>query len=108
MDTMDTEAAVREGLDRIKGHMPQTYKSIQDKADKVGRVAFALVRRSLKGEPNCFWAMERGNVVGTPFDDQEITRDIAQLMVQFGVTFVCIWGKPSLDAPAVGGTDGAN
>jgi hypothetical protein len=108
MDTMDTEAAVTEGLARIKSHMPQTYKSIQEKAGAVGRVAFALVRRSLKGEANCFWAMERGNVVGTPFDDQEITRDIAQLMVQFGATHVCIWGKPGIAAPAAGVPDGAN
>lgn len=95
------------GLARIKGEMPETYKSVKAKAAKVGQVAYALVRRSLRGEPGCFWACERGLVVGTPFNDQEIERDIAQLMVQFGATFVCIWGKEALGAG--GGTaDGAN
>jgi hypothetical protein len=101
---MDTGAAVEEGLARIKGQMPETYKSIQVKAASAGKVAFALVRRGLRGEANCFWACERGHVVGTPFSDQEVTRDVAQLLVQFGGTFVCIWGKESLP----GGSDGSN
>lgn len=88
-DTADRAIAV------IKAQMPETYKSIQAKANRVGRLAFALVRRALKGEPNCFWACERGHVVGTPFRDDEIERDIAQLMVQFGTTSVCIWGRES-------------
>jgi hypothetical protein len=103
---MDTEATVRKGLELIKGQMPETYKSVQAKAQAVGPAAYALVRRSLRGEANCFWAMERGQVVGTPFNDQEISRDVAQLLVQFGSTFVCIWGKPACE-PA-GGGDGAN
>lgn len=77
----------------IKDRMPETYKSIQAKAQAIGREAYALVRRGLRGEPNCFYAFERAIVVGTPFKDCEIERDIAQLMVQFGSTFVCIWGE---------------
>ena len=99
------EAQVAEGLALIKGRMPETYKSIQGKAAAIGRVAFALVRRSLRGEANCFWACERGHVVGTPFNEQEISRDVAQCMVQFGATFVCIWGQ---EAAAPGGANGAD
>lgn len=104
MDTMDTGAAVEEGLATIRAQMPETYKSVQAKAAEIGKGAFGLVRRSLKGEANCFWACERGHVVGTPFKDQEITRDVAQLMVQFGSTFVCLWGRDA----AAGGANGAH
>jgi hypothetical protein len=88
-----TAKEVEETIALIKAQMPETYKSIQAKADAVGKIAFALVRRGIKGEPNCFWACERGYVVGAPFADSEIERDIAHLMVQFGSTFVCIWGR---------------
>lgn len=102
---MDREAAVKEGLATIKGSMPETYKAIQSKSEEVGPLAFALVRRALRGESNCFWACERGHVVGRPFADQEIGRDIAHLLVQFGCTFVCIWGKEALPS---GGANGAH
>jgi len=91
-----------EGIARIKASMPETYKSIQAKAQQVGKVAFALVRAGLRGKENAFWACERGHVVGTPFADHEIERDIAQLMVQFGSTFVCIWGKEAVGGAADG------
>jgi hypothetical protein len=99
---MDTGAAAVDpkGLADDQGQMPETYKSVQEGGG--GRQgAFALVRRALKGEANCFWACERGHVVGTPFADDEIERDIAQLMVQFGSTFVCIWGKEASAAKEV-------
>lgn len=86
-------------LAQIKADMPETYKSIQAKAAAMGKPAFALVRRGLRGEANCFYAFERGHVVGTPFNLVEITRDIAQYMVTFGVTHACIWAAPDLNAP---------
>lgn len=109
MDTRPAAAqdAVEQTVALIKAQMPETYRSVQAKSHLVGKVAFALVRRSLKGEANCFWACERGHVVGTPFADNEITRDIAQLMVQFGSTYVCIWGKDAAKAAAEA-TDGAH
>ena len=79
----------------IKAHMPKTYKAIQAKATEIGKPAFALVRRGLRGEANCFYAFERGHVVGTPFSLVDITRDIAQYMVTFGVSHVCVWAAPS-------------
>jgi len=75
----------------IKTSMPETYQAIQDKAKVIGNDAFALVKRGLRGEPNCFWAMEAGNVVGTPFNHTEISRDVAQAMVTFGCAHVCIF-----------------
>lgn len=85
----------------IKGSMPGTYQSIQDKAALIGRDAFRLVRRGLSGQPRCFWAMERGRVVGTPFEGHPIEADVAQAMVQFGCGFAVVWadmGIPISDA----------
>lgn len=87
----EVEALVSKGLAEIKGHMPETYASIQAKAKEIGNVAFTLVRRGLRGEPNAFYAFERGRVVGTPFNLVEVARDVAQYMVTFGCAHVCIF-----------------
>lgn len=90
MDGRAVEAAVA----TIKAQMPATYASIQAKAAELGPAAFAMVRRSLKGAPNLFWAMERGHVMGTPFSaDHPIAADVAQALVQFGAGSVVIWGQ---------------
>lgn len=91
-----------ERIAEIKSHMPETYKAIQAKAGEIGKEAYALVRRGLRGEAGCFYAFERGRVVGTPFNEPEINAEIAQYMVTFGCTYVCIW--PARKA----GTDGAH
>ncbi len=82
---------VEQQIVHIKANMPETYKSIQAKAQAIGKVAFAYVRRGLRGEPNCFYAFERGYVVGTPFTLTEVARDIAQYMVTFGITHAVVW-----------------
>lgn len=84
----DVEKQVRE----IKEHMPETYKAIQAKAGEIGREAYAFVRRGAAGQPNNFYAIERGRVVGTPFSLPDITADVAQCMVAFGARFVVMWG----------------
>jgi len=95
---------VAEGLHTIKTHMPLVYGAIQDKAKEIGNEAFALVRKGLRGEPNAFYAFERGYVVGTPFSTGPIPDEVAGLMVRFGFAFVCIFRAP--DQPAAGGGDG--
>lgn len=94
MDTTQTpKMDVSSKIDEIKRSMPETYRSIQTKAAELGNVAYELVRRGLRGEVNCFYAFEAGRVVGTPFEVSDISRDIAQLMVQFGAVHVCIWAE---------------
>ena len=83
--------SIQDQIQTIKTQMPETYKAIQAKAAAVGNEAYALVKRGLRGEPNCFWSMEAGWVMGTPFDQLEISRDIAWAMVQFGAAHVCIF-----------------
>jgi predicted metal-dependent phosphoesterase TrpH len=77
---------------QIKDHMPETYKAIQEKAGKIGNLAYKLVRSSLKGEPNQFYAIERGHVAGTPFDMGNVPDEIARLALQFGISYLIMWG----------------
>lgn len=89
---------VQAKTDQIKQFMPETYKAIQAKAQQIGNKAYHLVRRGLAGEPNCFWAMEAGHVVGTPFTLTEVQRDTAWAMVSFGCAYACIF--PTLESEA--------
>ena len=92
MDTRtDSASNVNALVQQIKSHMPNTYKTILEKSTTIGNEAFSLVRRGLRGEPNCFWAMEAGLVMGTPFNLVEVQRDIAQYMVTFGCAHVCVF-----------------
>lgn len=98
MDTQ-TEAAMKSSEEiaaltaMIRERMPDTYANIKLKAASIGNSAYELVRRGLRGEPNCFYAFERFNVVGTPFTlEHEDAVPVALYMVQFGATFCCIYG----------------
>jgi hypothetical protein len=93
MDTQQNDQSQTAGkIEEIKTLMPQVYKGIQQKAVQIGRNAYALVRRGLAGEPNCFYAFEGGRVVGTPFNDRMTNIDIALHVVEFGCAHVCVWG----------------
>lgn len=86
-----SEINVEQEIAEIKAHMPEVYQCIKAKAEEMGKEAYALVRRGLRGEPNCFYAFERGYVKGTPFTLTDIMRDIAYLMVAYGSAHVCIF-----------------
>lgn len=92
---MDTRSSsrVEQLIAQIKSSMPETYSSIQRKASDKGRGVYALVRAGLGGKPNCFWAMEAGHVMGTPFDLQSADPELALAMVRYGSKFVCIIGE---------------
>ena len=103
MDTIDTKANIELQIAEIKSRMPETYKAILAKAAEIGKPAFALVRRGLRGDPNTFYAMENGYVKGTPFNQADIMPEIARYMVQFGCTFIVVW-----QSEIGGGGHGAN
>lgn len=91
-------AAVNEGevLQMIKTAMPLTYRSIQNKAAQFGNDVYRLVRLGIRGQANCFWAMEGGRVVGTPFaSTHPVAAVAAQGLVQFGCAHVCIVAEPA-------------
>lgn len=100
-----TPAQVDADVALIKTHMPQTYKAIQAKAAEMKAGTFALVRRGLAGEPNCFYAFEGGRVVGTKFDMPDVTDEVARLVLQFGCRHLCMWAAPVSDE---GNTNGAH
>ena len=106
MDTRTAKIDVAAKIEEIKLHMPETYASIKAKAEAIGNDAFVLVRRGLRGEANCFYSFEGGRVVGTPFAQGEITRDVAQYMVTFGCAHVCIWAVPA--TPLQGASNGTH
>lgn len=98
---MDTTAAntgqqvdVQARINVIRECMPLTYQAIQDKAKVEGKDVFALVRRALRGEPNCFYAIEAGHVVGAPFNLEGVGPEIAKLMCQFGFSHLVMWAAP--------------
>ena len=102
MDTRTAKIDVPAKIDEIKRFMPATYSAIKTKAEEVGNDAFVLVRRGLRGEPNCFYAFEAGRVVGTVFtgknlDGTGIQDEVARYLVQFGVSNVVIFAS---DRPA--------
>lgn len=105
MDTRTvSDSEVQQHIAEIRTHMPDTYDMIQREAQARGRMVFGLVRAGLRGEPNRFFAMERGWVKGTPFSMPEIAADVAQGMVSYGSAHVCILGWPTQE----GGGDGAH
>ena len=101
MDTAETGAAKKQDvsaqLAEIRDYMPEVYAAIKAKAAEMGNVAFELVRRALRGEAGCFWAIEGGRVVGTPFYGHPVMEQVGKALVQFGCAYVCIWP----DAPPV-------
>jgi hypothetical protein len=89
----DAKAKVAADIERIRCHMPHTYKAIQAKAAEIGPMAYGLVKKACAGAPDAFYAMEAGHVVGTPFARSDIGAEVAKLMVTFGVDHVVIWAN---------------
>lgn len=91
----------------IKAHMPRVFQAIEAKANDIGKLAFAWVRRGLRGEPNCFYAFEAGYVVGTPFNRADIMPEIARCMVGFGCDHIVVWASEGqFDTPPAGSETG--
>lgn len=107
MDTQKSPAEIERARQLIKTAMPETYKAILARAadNDLGRQAYALVTRGLKGEPNCFYAIEGGHVVGAPFDMPDVTADLARVIVRFGCSFMVMWAPGA--AAAQGGANGS-
>jgi hypothetical protein len=83
---------VEEGLEVIRQHMPETLACIRDRAVHFGEEAYTLVRRALRGEPGCFYAVENGYVVGQPAGMPMGTlQATAAFVVRFGCAHVCMW-----------------
>lgn len=113
MDTRPPKAAdqgaavaaqlVAQRLETIRRYMPETLACIRDRAEHFGEEAYALVRRGLRGEPGCFYAVENGHVMGQPAGlPIGVLRDAAGFLVEFGCTHVCIWPERVWQGRAAG------
>ena len=92
MDTQTPAKADVSGMiNEIKDYMPAVYAAIKARAAVVGNGAFELVRRGLRGEPGCFWALEGGRVVGTPFYGHPVMTEVGKALVEFGCVYDTIW-----------------
>jgi len=106
MDAMKELVAQRLAI--IKQHMPHVLACIEDRAQHIGNEAYALVRRGLRGEPGCFYAMEAGHVVGAPFGrDHPGMQEAARFLVLYGCAHVCIWHESAWPEKRAEGGDGA-
>ena len=81
------EKAVQQGLHIIKTQMPHTYAEIQRLAGVRGKEVFRLVRQGCGGAADCFYAIENGHVVGTPFGKELTDPTLAALIVQYEMGF---------------------
>lgn len=82
--------------------MPMTYKAIQDKAAEIGGEAFRYLRQGVRGEPNKFYAIEAGRVVGTPFNLPGVSEELARVILQWGCAFLIMWAPEAQKGNADG------
>ena len=80
---------IEQGQQRIKSEMPEVYATIQRYAVK-DKAVWRMVRLGLTGKPDCFWASERGFVVGAPFTRFAKAVEVSRLMARFGCAHVCM------------------
>jgi hypothetical protein len=93
---------VKAKIEEIRRFMPETYKAIQDRAKVSGNNVYAYVRRGLRGEADCFYAIEGGRVVGTPFAVSDVDAMLARYMVQFGCQHLVMWSPVLVAAGGAG------
>jgi hypothetical protein len=109
MDTFKTADQVEAEIGIIKTLMPQTYKAIQAKASEIGSLAYKQVRAGIRGQKNQFYAVEGGHVVGTPFANMPgLCAEAALLMVQYGASYLAMWGEVQTPAQPQEAAHGAN
>lgn len=90
-----TDAEVELDLQDIKTKMPVTYRYITDTAARIGKAAYAQVRRGCKGQENCFFAFENGLVKGCGVNDRATMMTVVEMMVTVGVKQGCVLVEPA-------------
>lgn len=110
-NAVGVEELLRYRLEIMKAHMPLTMECIEDRVLHAGPEVRSLVRRALRGEPGCFYAIEGGHVMGNPAGmDARTLKELGEFVVVFGCAHVCIWPADvwNASAAAAGSNDGAN
>lgn len=87
----------------LRQQMPETSKWVDAKRVELGKdFVNDCIRRSMKGEPGLFYAMERGHVLGTPFPATHPVAKDQQYAITMGCTFAGFIATPP------GAPNGAN
>ena len=91
MDTRAANESVEAKLAMIKNQMPLTYQAIKTKAEQIGNDAYVWVRQGLRGMPDRFFAIEAGQVVGTPFVRGDVMVELERWLLLYGRVDVCFF-----------------
>jgi hypothetical protein len=87
---------------RPRDLMPLVWQRIAKYREQWGKEHVAeCIRRGMAGEPDWFYAVENGYVVGTPFQADQVTVDCLRLSVALGGKFAVVMRAPK-EAPANG------
>ncbi|RZI82610.1 MAG: hypothetical protein EOP38_15465 [Rubrivivax sp.] len=77
----------------LKELMPTVADMVQRRRiEEGGAWVTEMVNRGMRGEPNCFYAFERGHVVGTPFDPGFYMEELARTTAAIGGVFMVMRG----------------
>lgn len=83
----------------LRRHMPETAKWVADRRMEFGKAHVDdCLRRALKGEAGCFYAIERGQFLGTPFPAAHPIAKDQDLVVMVGASFAAFIATPQVQA----------
>lgn len=103
----ETDQGQRPKAESLREVMPRLAQWIDERRAEFGaRFVNDCIRRAIDGEPDLFYALENGRVLGTPFRgavDPELVK-WQDLAVVAGVKFAAFLARP----PQEGGARGAN
>lgn len=89
----------------LRSQMPETAKWVEAKRTEYGADHVnTCIKRAMKGEPGQFYAIERGQVLGTPFPSTHPVAEWQGFAIMTGSSFAGFIAEPA----AKGATDGAN
>lgn len=84
----ETMPMTSEYVDRLRREMGHQYVN-------------EMIRRAMAGEPGCFYAIENGRVLGTPFTSNDAAIAMWQsVAVTHGAKFACFIAPAPADATA--------
>ena len=79
----------------LRQQMPETAKWVEARRQEWGADHVnACIRRSLKGEPGFFYALEKGHVLGTPFAFPHPVAQDQNMAIQVGSVFAAFMAMP--------------
>lgn len=91
MEGMEGNRHERERQMNLRLEMPRVSEFVDqrrviDGAEWVN----ACIKRAMKGEPNLFYAIEGGHVLGSPFTADKYVKEVLELAVYLGTGYVVV------------------